>query len=172
MKTINTVCDWCSRGFYKRPSQKKKTTSNYCTFDCYRSAKVTRVQKSCEGIGCANLIECIPSEIERRRFCSKKCLGTKIGKHKGTKNYGYKNPTDALRLELPKVCEVMGCKYKRVLHMHRWPLAGKDGGKYKRGNVVMVCPNHHCEHHAGLVEFESGEGGLIATYSEGTGQRG
>ena len=47
-------------------------------------------------------------------------------------------------------CQV--CGYSRLRsHVHRHPLAGKDGGLYEWGNIVAICARCHEEIHRGLI---------------------
>lgn len=62
-----------------------------------------------------------------------------------------KNKKDALS---PPYCEFPGCEYTKFFQRHRI-LPGRDGGKYKLGNVISLCPNHHAEADAGLILAES-----------------
>jgi|TARA_B110000503_G_C6855195_1_gene292513 predicted restriction endonuclease len=48
---------------------------------------------------------------------------------------------------------VSGCTYNRVYNVHRF-IEGKNGGKYEIGNMFAICPNHHGEYHARLINFE------------------
>lgn len=44
----------------------------------------------------------------------------------------------------PHHCEIPGCEYEKFFQRHRI-VPGRDGGKYKKGNVIALCPNHHAE---------------------------
>ena len=39
------------------------------------------------------------------------------------------------------------------INVHRF-IEGKNGGKYEIGNMFAICPNHHGEYHARLINFE------------------
>jgi len=42
----------------------------------------------------------------------------------------------------PAHCEVPGCDWPHPIQRHRIE-PGRDGGKYRKGNVISLCPNHH-----------------------------
>lgn len=46
----------------------------------------------------------------------------------------------------PNHCEIPGCRgvpgYPGLIQRHRI-IPGREKGKYKRGNVISLCPNHH-----------------------------
>jgi hypothetical protein len=42
----------------------------------------------------------------------------------------------------PGHCEFPGCDWRHPIQRHRIQ-AGRDGGKYRKGNVISLCPNHH-----------------------------
>lgn len=52
------------------------------------------------------------------------------------------------KLKECKVCEY--CFWQGPCDCHR-PIAGKDGGKYKRGNMRSICPNCHRLINLGLM---------------------
>lgn len=49
---------------------------------------------------------------------------------------------DAIFLEQDGKCIVPSCQETEDLHLHRC-CPGKNGGKYKWHNCVLVCPKHH-----------------------------
>lgn len=61
-----------------------------------------------------------------------------------------KSKRDALT---PPYCEIPDCEYTTFYQRHRI-VPGRDGGKYKLGNVIALCPNHHAEADAGLIPAE------------------
>jgi len=42
----------------------------------------------------------------------------------------------------PVFCEIEGCSWEYKIQRHRI-VPGRDGGKYSKGNVIALCPNHH-----------------------------
>lgn len=42
----------------------------------------------------------------------------------------------------PDHCEITACFWPHKIQRHRIN-PGRDGGKYKLGNVIALCPNHH-----------------------------
>lgn len=42
----------------------------------------------------------------------------------------------------PPRCEIPGCEWTYNFQRHRIH-PGREGGKYKLGNVIALCPNHH-----------------------------
>ena len=52
---------------------------------------------------------------------------------------GRKAKRDALT---PSSCEIPGCEWTYNFQRHRI-VPGRLGGKYKQGNVIALCPNHH-----------------------------
>jgi hypothetical protein len=63
---------------------------------------------------------------------------------------GSRKKRDALT---PKYCEFPGCPYSRITQRHRI-VPGRDGGKYSLGNVIALCPTHHCEADRGWIPVE------------------
>lgn len=107
-------------------------------------------------------MEMTPCMKDRKQYCSKQCMGQMVGKTKGTKNYGYKNKNIRLLEKLGiKYCQIKGCKYNRSVQLHRWPIEGKNGGKYEIGNIVVLCPNHHIEFHTGWIDLKQINGKLV-----------
>jgi HNH endonuclease len=51
----------------------------------------------------------------------------------------------------PSRCEIPKCTYTKFFQRHRI-VPGRDGGKYKGGNVIALCPNCHAEADAGLLD--------------------
>lgn len=42
----------------------------------------------------------------------------------------------------PDFCEIPGCEWPHPIQRHRIK-PGREGGKYRKGNVISLCPNHH-----------------------------
>lgn len=42
----------------------------------------------------------------------------------------------------PDRCEIPDCGWPHQIQRHRI-VRGEHGGKYKKGNVISLCPNHH-----------------------------
>lgn len=53
----------------------------------------------------------------------------------------------------PSYCEYPGCDWPYKIQRHRI-MPGRDGGKYKLGNVIGLCPNHHWLADEGLLSAE------------------
>ena len=47
---------------------------------------------------------------------------------------------------------VGGCTYTTTIDLHRVQ-EGQNGGQYTPDNTFMLCPNHHAEHHRGVVDL-------------------
>jgi hypothetical protein len=69
-----------------------------------------------------------------------------VGGRKGTS----RRKRDALT---PHYCELPSCAYVKIFQRHRIQ-PGRDGGKYKLGNVIALCPNHHAEADRGWITVE------------------
>lgn len=61
-----------------------------------------------------------------------------------------KRKRDALT---PPRCEIPGCDWLYNYQRHRI-IPGRDGGKYKLGNVIGLCPNHHALADDGVLPAE------------------
>lgn len=61
-----------------------------------------------------------------------------------------KNKREALT---PSYCEFPGCDWPYKIQRHRI-FPGREGGKYKLGNVIGLCPNHHWMADEGLLTAE------------------
>ena len=53
----------------------------------------------------------------------------------------------------PPYCEIPACEWTYNFQRHRI-VPGRDGGKYKLGNVISVCPNHHAMADDGALPAE------------------
>jgi len=53
----------------------------------------------------------------------------------------------------PSYCEHPGCDWPYKIQRHRI-FPGRSGGKYKLGNVIGLCPNHHWMADEGLLTAE------------------
>jgi predicted restriction endonuclease len=42
----------------------------------------------------------------------------------------------------PEFCEWPDCDWEHAIQRHRIE-PGRNGGRYKNGNVISLCPNHH-----------------------------
>jgi predicted restriction endonuclease len=42
----------------------------------------------------------------------------------------------------PDRCEIPGCEWEHPIQRHRIE-PGREGGRYRKGNVISLCPNHH-----------------------------
>lgn len=51
-------------------------------------------------------------------------------------------------------CAICGLDIYEALDVHRWKIEGKDGGKYTRGNSVVLCANHHRMIHAEQIKIK------------------
>jgi hypothetical protein len=153
MKEPNCTCDICGESFYKKLSQQKKTKKNYCTWECYNKSRCLP-ERECEW--CDNKFQ--PKNASQKT-CSKSCATSlcKTGiKKKGSKPW--KNKVEERRHVLKEEfgvdsCMIDGCDYDRVLVIHRL-IEGRHGGRYEIGNMFTICPNHHAEIHAELIEVE------------------
>ena len=67
-------------------------------------------------------------------------------------------------------CAICGSSIYETLDVHRWKVEGKDGGKYTRGNSLVLDANCHRLVHAGIIEidgvFESTAGPVIMYHDE------
>jgi hypothetical protein len=50
----------------------------------------------------------------------------------------------------PPRCEIPDCEWTYNFQRHRI-VPGRDGGKYKKGNVISLCPNHHAQADDGVL---------------------
>lgn len=53
----------------------------------------------------------------------------------------------------PSYCEIVGCGWPYKIQRHRIT-PGRDGGKYKLGNVIGLCPCHHWMADEGIFTAE------------------
>jgi len=51
-------------------------------------------------------------------------------------------------------CAICGLDIYEALDVHRWKVEGKDDGKYRKGNAVVLCANHHRLVHAEKIKIE------------------
>jgi predicted restriction endonuclease len=54
----------------------------------------------------------------------------------------------------PTHCEIPGCDWKHQIQRHRIE-PGRNGGKYRKGNVISCCPNHHWLADNGIISPET-----------------
>jgi len=50
-------------------------------------------------------------------------------------------------------CIICGEIDYELLDVHRFAIAGKDGGKYWRPNITVLCSNCHRKVHAGKIQI-------------------
>lgn len=145
----NYKCDNldCKNKIYKRPAEKNK----YCCRKCYFSSVTKRTSINCKHCG----KEFLPSRIEQK-FCTNSCSASVL---RGPYSKDKCRSKTQNRLKILKenfnfeCCMVEGCTYNKVYNIHRF-IEGKNGGKYEIGNMFAICPNHHSEYHARLINFE------------------
>lgn len=53
----------------------------------------------------------------------------------------------------PSYCEIANCDWPYKIQRHRIR-PGRDGGKYKLGNVIGLCPSHHWMADEGIFTAE------------------
>jgi len=67
-------------------------------------------------------------------------------------------------------CAICGLDAYETLDVHRWKTEGKDGGKYTKGNSLVLCANHHRMVHAEVIKiegvFQSTAGRVIIYFDE------
>lgn len=99
----------------------------------------------------------VPEYRKNRKYCSVSCSnkGREGSKYVGGRIQG-KNVSRIFLLRKTfgsTSCMVGECNYSRTVDVHRL-IEGKDGGKYEIGNMFLICPNHHAEHHRGLITLD------------------
>lgn len=70
-------------------------------------------------------------------------------------------------------CAICGLKIYEALDVHRWKVEGKDGGAYKKGNVITLCANHHRLVHANKIEIKgvfNSTAGEVLIYEDENGE--
>lgn len=97
---------------------------------------------TCEVKGCANLVASDGNG---------KGLFRKVCETHHRLNLGMKRYTGFRDRFLARVCVL--CGWEGPCDKHRL-IAGRDGGKYVKGNVVSLCPNCHRLAHRGSIEKE------------------
>ena len=67
-------------------------------------------------------------------------------------------------------CAICGLDAYETLDVHRWKTEGKDGGKYTKGNSLVLCANHHRMVHAEVIKiegvFQSTAGRVVIYFDE------
>lgn len=83
-RTANTECDICGTEFYKRPKDKEKTDSDFCSQECmaenrsnrYAGSKNPNYSGGMETTECENCGESFQHKKSvTRRYCDRKCMG-------------------------------------------------------------------------------------------------
>lgn len=70
-------------------------------------------------------------------------------------------------------CAICGNSIYETLDVHRWNIEGKDGGKYTRGNSLVLDANCHRLVHAGIIEIEGvfdSTAGQVVIYKDENGE--
>lgn len=145
----NISCTTCKKFFYKRPSRLQRDKRHFCSWECYQK-RVRHKPKICPI--CKKSF--IPGN-SKQVCCSRTCANKKrygISYKKG----GFSNNTEHRFWKLKqsckfKSCMIKGCNYKKTYNIHRL-ISGKQGGRYKIGNMFAICPNHHAEIHARIIK--------------------
>jgi len=151
----NTKCSICEKPVYRRPNELLRLKNVYCCRKCQGAPrKATLKSKICPQ--CKK--EFTHPSYQPRTYCSLSCssLARRGRHHKHNKGYLPRNVDRLLHLlEEAKTthCMIEGCLYENTLDVHRL-ITGKKGGKYKKGNMFALCPNHHAELHRGVIEVQ------------------
>lgn len=150
----NTTCCLCEAPIYVRPHIMKRQNNNYCSKRCSDKALG---RSPVADVECEICSKSFRQNRRTQKFCSRECSncsrsGSKYSKDScGNKS---RKRLDILKNEFDfNSCMVQGCSYNKLYDVHRLVL-GKNGGEYEIGNMFAICPNHHREHHAGLIEFD------------------
>jgi len=82
--TLNTICDWCSERFYKRPCNKEKFEHHFCSKECHgkwlsenntgeKHWQYNRIEVKCENCDDTKIVP--PSYVENSEntYCDSKC---------------------------------------------------------------------------------------------------
>ena len=70
-------------------------------------------------------------------------------------------------------CAICGLEIYEALDVHRWKVEGKDGGRYTKGNSVVLCANHHRMVHADQIEIKgiyNSTAGEVIIYEDENGE--
>ena len=76
-KQTNLICQFCGKGYYKRPSRAKG--SKYCSKACFDMAQFKGEIKACST--CGKEIKVSPSLIRENNFCSNECRLEWLSRH-------------------------------------------------------------------------------------------
>jgi len=127
-----------------------KTKASFCSRACQAQKQDGTHEIVCES--CEKPFRA--HRYQKRRFCSKSCANRA---RRGMKYTGNQKDNAQVRrfVALARLagsvrCMVEGCTYNKTLDLHRL-VEGQDGGSYSLDNTFMLCPNHHAEHHRGII---------------------
>ena len=152
VNTANTRCDFCSKEFYKKPSQIKRSIKNFCSAKCQHRARRSGVWVKC--FICKKLTykqrKDLRNSWSNKFFCSRQCSNKWHGhEFTGDKHpnwiYGrfvYKNIL--LKTGMKRRCFLCGNVNKQVLVTHH---IDKNRNNNKPRNLLWLCYNcHHLVH--------------------------
>lgn len=144
MRNPNTQCAICQQGFYKRPSElkKSKTGNAYCSSACY--GKSCRKTNACTVCGKEILAS------KQAKTCSRSCANVA---RKGIRYKQVGRPTkdkvktrsilkQRLISQRGSCCEICGFSTTQILVPHHI-IRSCDGGSDDLENLILICPNCH-----------------------------
>jgi len=153
------ICHVCGRTFSVKPSKIKYERGKYCSIDCRRKAQaqqmtgpgsplyVERIEKVC--LFCGKAIYAVPSEVQHKKFCDRKCmtLYTRGKNHHGwmggksqepyppTFNKGFKRK---IRARDGYLCAV--CGKQNAVYVHHIDYCKETTIE---GNCITMCGHCH-----------------------------
>lgn len=130
----------------------------FCSKECSNNYKTTLMTLSCGN--CSKETKRTKAEYEKSKsgdvYCSRSCATSMNNKRykSGENNPNYESGQGSYRkraiAHYGAKCEVCDYNVELVLQVHHLD-HNRDNNEVE--NLIVLCPTHHVEHHAGLREF-------------------
>lgn len=144
----NVKCSMCEKPFYKRPGEQSSSKSGkvFCSKECYGLS--CRVYTVCPE--CGTKFSGRKGRVTCSRACSnKRRTGIKYSGER-PKDKAYQRNVLRAQLIALRGAKCERCSYSKahILQVHHI-LERSNGGTDEVDNLLLLCPNCHCEEHYG-----------------------
>lgn len=143
---IKKACPICLKSFLGWPSQHEITCGNDSCYRQWQSLTTkargrNKISVICDYCGKEFLR--FPSQLKKKNYCNRSCLGKTKGHDNNGNWQGGKWRWFQGQVLIRDKNQCVICGFDLVVHVHHI-IGRKQGGKDEFSNLVTLCPNHHC----------------------------